>query len=434
MFGWEYPPLHAGGLGVACQGLVQGLQKNGVKVTLVLPMDLQNHPEAHMLRGPANLANHRHTRGTEETSFRFVQSSLQPYDGFAEYAQRMSTAASGGVFSTHTQGVPVVSSNANLYGPDLGEAVWRYAEQSVAITQDLHPDAIHCHDWMTYEAGIRAAHYHHVPLIMHIHATEYDRTQGHPNAWIVEQERNGFLLADRIVAVSNFTKNMLVQHYGINPHKISVVYNGHDHTVDVQKKVAPSPRSHQADAVSHTQKKHRPIVLFLGRMTTQKNPTMFLDVAKLVVAVQPHVQFVMAGDGGMLTELVEYACAIGLNDHIIFTGKVSKNEAEELYRQADCFVMPSVSEPFGLVALEAIAQGTPVILSRQSGAAEVIDHAFKVDFWDKDKMADCILTVLREKPLAEQLQSEAKGILKRLSWKNQASEVASLYTHVLSSH
>jgi len=417
MYGWEYPPLHTGGLGVACQGLVRGLSKNGVKVTLVLPMDLKNHPEGHMLRGPADATG---TVLSEEASFRFVQSTLQPYEGFAEYAQRLQTLSATGVAAPG-------QSIADLYGPDLGEAVWRYAEQSVAVTKDLNPDVIHCHDWMTYEAGIRASRYHRVPLVAHIHATELDRTHFQPNSWIADQERNGFLRADRIIAVSNYTKNILTQHYGINPHKISVVYNGHD--------VPPGTNLHlqHKNIVTDAKKKRLPLVLFLGRMTIQKNPTLFLDVAKLVTKAQPNVQFVMAGDGGMLTELIDRACEMGLGENVIFTGKVGKREAEQLYRQADCFVMPSVSEPFGLVALEAIAHGTPVILSRQSGAAEVIDHAFKVDFWDKDKMADCILTVLREKPLAQQLRSEAPGILKRLNWKNQAGEVASLYKHILSS-
>lgn len=417
MYGWEYPPLHTGGLGVACQGLVRGLSKNGVKVTLVLPMDLQNHPEGHMLRGPADATG---TVLTEEASFRFVQSTLQPYEGFAEYAERMQTLSATGVAAPG-------QSIADLYGPDLGEAVWRYAEQSVAVTKDLNPDVIHCHDWMTYEAGIRASKYHRVPLVAHIHATEFDRTHMQPNQWIADQERNGFLMADKIIAVSNYTKNVLVQEYGINPHKISVVYNGHD---------APHQNlhlEHRNAVVDAKAKKRAPLVLFLGRMTTQKNPVSFLEVARKVVDAQPNVRFVMAGDGGMLQELVDRTCTMDLAENVIFTGKVGKREAEQLYRQADCFVMPSVSEPFGLVALEAIAHGTPVILSKQSGAAEVCEHAFKVDYWDTAKMADCILTVLREEPLARQLRSEAPGILKRLSWKNQAGEVASLYKHVLSS-
>lgn len=416
MFGWEYPPLHTGGLGVACQGLVQGLTKNGVKVTLVLPMDLQGHPDAHMLRGPADATG---TVELDEASVRFVQSALQPYEGFAEYAERMRSIGIGNVA---TPGRSI----ADLYGPDLGAAVWRYAEQAVSMTKDLNPDVVHCHDWMTYEAGIRASKYHRVPMVAHIHATEFDRTHNQPNQWIADQERNGFLMADKIIAVSNYTKNLLVQHYGINPHKITVVYNGHD---------APHPHLHMrhANVVTDAAKKHPPLVLFLGRMTMQKNPVLFLEVAKLVTDAKPETRFVMAGDGGMLRELVDRACAMGLSENVIFTGKVGKREADQLYRQADCFVMPSVSEPFGLVALEAIAHGTPVILSRQSGAAEVVDHAFKVDFWDTHKMADCILTVLREEPLARQLRSEAPAILKRLSWKNQAGEVASLYKRILSS-
>ncbi len=415
MFGWEYPPLHAGGLGVACQGLVRGLAKNGVKVTLVLPMDLQNHPEAHLLRGPADANG---TIVTDDASIRFIPSALQPYDGFAEYERRMQ--------SVRTLGTGTATSVNDLYGSNLGEAVWRFAEQSVAMTKDLQPDVIHCHDWMTYEAGIRASKYHRVPLVAHIHATEYDRTHNQPNAWIANQERNGFLMADTIIAVSNYTKNLLVQHYGINPHKITVVYNGHD---------APHAQLHlqHTNVVGDTRPKRAPLVLFLGRLTTQKNPVLFLDVAKLVTQAQPNVQFVMAGDGGMLPELLDRACRMGLSENVIFTGKVGKREAEQLYRQADCFVMPSVSEPFGLVALEAIAHGTPVILSKQSGAAEVIDHAFKVDFWDTEKMADCIVTVLREEPLARQLRSEAPSILKRLNWKHQAGEVASIYKHILSS-
>ncbi len=417
MFGWEYPPLHTGGLGVACQGLVRGLTKTGVKVTLVLPMDIRNHPDAEMLRGPADAIGQT-TDG--EASIRFVQSALQPYEGFADYAQRLQALSMSGI-------TPPGTSIADLYGPDLGEAVWRYAEQAVAMTRDLHPDVVHCHDWMTYEAGIRASRYHRVPMVAHIHATELDRTHFQPNSWIADQERRGFLAADKIIAVSNYTKNILVQHYGINPQKIDVVYNGHD---------APSSVLHlQHKNVVRDAKslKQPPLVLFLGRLTTQKNPTQFLDVANLVHKELPKALFVMAGDGGMLAELLDRACALGLSENVIFTGKVGKHEAERLYRNADCFVMPSVSEPFGLVALEAIAHGTPVILSKQSGAAEVIDHAFKVDFWDTEKMADCIVTVLREEPLARQLRSEAPSILKRLNWKHQAGEVASIYKHILSS-
>jgi len=404
MFGWEYPPFHTGGLGVACQGLVKGLLQNGVKVTLVLPMDVMKHPEAAHLRGP-----------THESApvIRFVPSALQPYEGVEAFEARMVR-----------EGKAVGPAVQDLYGPDLGEAVKRYAEMSVDMTHDIEPDVIHCHDWMTYEAGIKAAEHHKVPLVMHIHATEFDRTDFRPNQWIYDQERRGFHAADKIIAVSNYTKSLLVNHYGVAADKIEVVYNGHE---------TKGPMAIHTDPLVSQQRKKSPLVLFLGRLTVQKNPVQFLNVAKAIHEHRPDVQFVMAGEGSMLEELLEKTCELGLAENVIFTGKVSRSEADLLYKNASCFVMPSLSEPFGLVALEAISHGVPVVLSKQSGAAEVCEHSFKVDFWDTDYMADCILTILRETPLAEQLRDEAPHVLTRLSWKNQAAEVSSVYTDVLPS-
>jgi len=404
MFGWEYPPFHTGGLGVACQGLVKGLLQNGVQVTLVLPMDVTKHPEAAYLRGP-----------TSEVApvIRFVPSALQPYEGLEAFEARMIR-----------EGKAAGPAVQDLYGPDLGEAVKRYAEMSVTMTHDVQPDVIHCHDWMTYEAGIRAKEYHQVPLVVHIHATEFDRTDFKPNQWIYDQERRGFHAADKIIAVSNYTKSLLVNHYGISPDKIEVVYNGHE---------TKGPVSLTVDPMVCEKRKESPLVLFLGRLTVQKNPVQFLNVAKAIHEHRPDVQFVMAGEGNMLEELLDKTCELGLAENVIFTGKVSRKEADHLYKHASCFVMPSLSEPFGLVALEAISHGVPVVLSKQSGAAEVCDHAFKVDFWDTDYMADCILTILREDPLSEQLRSEAPDVLGRLTWENQAAEVQSVYHDTLSS-
>ncbi|MDB4978352.1 MAG: 4-alpha-glucanotransferase [Candidatus Peribacteria bacterium] len=394
MFGWEYPPHHTGGLGVACQGLVRGLLKNGVHVTLVLPHNQGATEENMDVRFP-----------TEEVrTIIQVQSALQPYDNFEEYAARL-----------NIHNIPREINT--LYGPDLGQAVEQFTAMSVEMTKDIHADVVHSHDWMTFEAGARAARYHDKPFIAHIHATELDRTNFSPDPWIAEKERKGLMAADKVIAVSQYTKNMLTDHYGINGDKINVVYNGHD-----QKAASTEPV-----IMSQTGKKKKPIVLFLGRLTIQKNPWQFLEVAKRVHDYRPDAQFIMAGDGSMLNELVDRACALGLADNIIFTGKVQGKEIEALYRAADCFVMPSLSEPFGLVALEAIAHGTPVILSKQSGAAEVVEHAYKVDYWDTDMMADCLLTILREEPLAMQLQAEAPRVLQRLTWQNQAGKVSSIY-------
>ncbi|MDD4287595.1 MAG: glycosyltransferase family 4 protein [Candidatus Peribacteraceae bacterium] len=399
MFGWEYPPRHLGGLGVACQGLIRGLVNQNVKVTLVLPFAADGSEDQIDILCPQE----HHIQKIR------VASLLLPYDSAELYAQRI-------------QSIP--RETAQIYGADLGHAVHVFTETSVEVTKHLQPDIVHAHDWMTYEAGLRSARHHGKPLVTHIHATELDRTHFHPNEWIYGRERWAFEQADHVIAVSNYTKNILVQHYGINPDKISVVHNGSDETYHAD--TAPTQ-------ITPMSGKKNPMVLFLGRLTIQKGPMHFLEMASMVHRHDPDVQFVIAGDGHMFPSLVHQAVKLGLQDCIVFAGKVSSDEARKLYTQASCFVMPSLSEPFGLVALEAIAQGTPVILSKQSGASEVIGHAFKVDFWDTEKMADCVLTILRETPLASQLTAEAPRVLQRLTWENQADKVVSIYKNLLHS-
>lgn len=398
MFGWEFPPMHSGGLGVACEGLVKGLAKNDVKITLVLPHS-----------GPSNAPFDVRFPTQEIAGAIAVPSLLQPYDSWQSYGQRF-------------QSLRKETGIDELYGPDLGNAVEQFSAMSVELTKDLKPDVIHCHDWMTFGAGVRAGRYHGVPVIAHVHATEYDRTDFKPNPWIAERERWGLQNATGVIAVSRYTKNLLMREYGIPGHKISVVHNGHEH---------PTIR---AKTQLTTHQPHRPMVLFLGRMTVQKNPMLFLDMAKRVREQRPDVTFVMAGDGPMLGSLIDRACQLGLQDAVAFAGKVSHGEAQMLFKRASCFVMPSLSEPFGLVALEAVGHGVPVVLSRQSGASEVIDHCFTVDFWDTDRMADCILTVLREAPLARQMRSEAPRILQRLTWKHQAGIVRDIYNTLVHPH
>jgi glycosyltransferase involved in cell wall biosynthesis len=376
---------------------VKGLRKHGVDITLVLPTAAESDDDATIV-----------TPSQERPSIRYVRTNLRPYEGVEEYDKRIGKNVPG-------------KNLTELYGPDLGAAVESFAEMSVAMTQDLTPDVIHCHDWMTYGAGVKAKAYHKVPLVMHIHATEFDRTNFHPDQWIAERERQGLLAADKVIAVSSYTKNLLVQHYGIPAEKISVIHNGHDQVMAM------------ATNDVTTSQTHVPLVLFLGRLTVQKNPWQFLETAKVIHDLQPDVQFVMAGEGGMLPGLIDHACELGLTDCMTFTGKVSRDDVDALYRKADCFVMPSLSEPFGLVALEAIGNGVPVVLSKQSGAAEVVEHAFHVDFWDTERFADCILTILREQPLTDQLRSEAPRVLDRLSWSNQAGNVVSLYRTLIQS-
>lgn len=405
MFGWEYPPKHLGGLGVACQGLVRGLLKHDAKVTLVLPHGEADIDEGMDLKCPTE----------KQLKTIRVRSNIQPYDSPGSYSNR-----------SDISGTP--RTGINLYGRDLGEAVWEFTELAVDLTKDATPDVVHSHDWMTYGAGKRAAAYHNVPFVAQVHATELDRTHFQPNEWIYWQEKNGLDAADCIITVSQYTKNLLVQYYGMDAGKIDVVHNGTPYAQSFN----PTHDPYQ-QMITSGEKPELPMVLFVGRLTVQKGPFHFLEAARVVHEYNPNAKFVVAGGGYLLPELIDRSLSMGLQDSVIFAGKVTSNEARELYSHASCFVMPSTSEPFGLVALEAIAHGAPVIVSKQSGVAEVAPSSIHIDFWDVDKMADCILTILREKPLAMQMRSEAPRVLSKLSWENQAAKVLSVYHKVCSS-
>ncbi len=394
MFGWEYPPAHLGGLGVACQGIVRGLLHHGAKVTLVLPHSASEED------GVTILSPQMQVNGDVLT----VPSILQPYDGFSTYASRLSEMS-------------VDDGLQQLYGANLGEEVQRFTEAAVAMTKHVNPDVIHTHDWMTIEAGVRAATYHDAPLVAHVHATELDRTEFKPNPWIMKREMAGLRKASHVIAVSGYTKNLLVREYGLSEDKITVLHNG----------------TFQTNAGAHNigPQKHHPLVLFLGRLTVQKGARYFIEAARLISDKNPDVRFVVAGEGYLLPELIRQACEMKLADKIVFAGKVTSKEAGKLYAHADCFVMPSVSEPFGLVALEAITHGAPVVLSRQSGAAEVVKNSLAVDFWDTNKMADCILTVLREEPLRKEMRSQTHHILTNITWNKQAGKILSVYDDLI---
>ena len=391
MFGWEYPPKHCGGLGVACQGIVRGLLHHGAEVTLVLPHDESVEPGATIVSAQ-DLAD-----GVQVLA---VPSAIHPYDSVESYADRM-VSRSGSI---------------ELYGAGLGEAVERYTAVASELTKNISTDIVHTHDWMTLEAGLRAARRHRKPLVAHVHATELDRTEFKPNDWILRREVSGLMKADHVIAVSGYTKALLVREYGIDEEKISILHNG----------TSESPTQTYAiqDVDNH------PLVLFLGRLTVQKGPMYFLKAAKTVLKYRPDVRFVVAGDGYLLPQLINQSIDCGLQDAMIFAGKVTSDEAKALYQQASCFVMPSVSEPFGLVALEAITHGAPVILSRQSGASEVVKNALTVDFWDTDRMADCILTVLREPSLTTAMRRATPRILSGLTWHGQGRRLINIYQDV----
>lgn len=300
------------------------------------------------------------------------------------------------------------------YGTDLLGDSRRYARMAVRLARRERFDVIHAHDWLTYPAGIAVRAATGRPLVVHVHATEFDRSGTNVNQTVYSIERAGMHAADHVVAVSQLTKSICVNRYGVPASKVDVVYNGVD-----RDRVQP-----QRGAKIESRDK---IVLFLGRITMQKGPEYFIAAAKRVLEKMDNVKFVVAGSGDMAMRMIDQAAGLGIGHKVLFTGFLRGADVERVYRMADCYVMPSVSEPFGIVALEAIHHDTPVIISKQSGVSEVLTHALKVDFWDIDEMANKILAVLRHPVLSQTLREQGTFELRQLTWDGAAVKCVEVY-------
>jgi glycosyltransferase involved in cell wall biosynthesis len=395
MFGWEFPPHNSGGLGTACYGLTKALATAKTKIIFVLPKEL---PGLHHNFLDIRFAN------LEKIKFSRVGVLLHPYVTSSSYLEELERTGKVG-----------------MYGLHLFEEVKRYGDLARALAKREQFDVIHAHDWLSFAAGVAAKEVSGKPLIVHVHATEFDRTAGHPNQHIYDAERKGMHAADCIIAVSHHTKNTIVQHYGISPDKVSVVHNG----IDIDEHVATID-----DALRWIRDAGKQIVLFVGRITIQKGPDYFVKAARRVLDVNPNVMFVVSGSGDMEGQMIRLASEMGISDRFFFTGFLRGNELLRLYRAADLFVMPSVSEPFGITPLEALANHTPVLISKQSGVAEVLPNALKSDFWDTDDMADKILTVLRERHLHQALKEYGHEDARRATWEEAAGKCMVLYEQI----
>jgi glycosyltransferase involved in cell wall biosynthesis len=280
-------------------------------------------------------------------------------------------------------------------------------------------DVVHAHDWMTYPAGLAVAGITNRPLVVHVHSTEFDRSGEHVNQQVYNIERAGMHGADKVICVSNFTRNIVLSRYSIPPEKVTVVYNA----------VEPSEQVPQGAArpISRDER----IVLFLGRITMQKGPEYFLAAAKKVLAKMPDVRFVMAGSGDKIRGTIELAAEMGIGSKVAFTGFLRGPDVDRAFEMADLYVMPSVSEPFGIAPLEALSHNVPVIISKQSGVSEVLTHVLKVDFWDINEMANKILAVLRHPPLQRVLREQGSFELRKFSWKDSALRCKQVYESVV---
>ena len=430
MLGWEFPPFIAGGLGTACYGLTRAMDHQGLDVTFVLPKRLEaSSPGGVRVVGsetPLGQPGQAKIAGFVRTSFVSASSTFSsPYGSGGDVAgqgapelkvEEVEALRSAGVENIAHPGTSDAGDDG--YGTDMIGDTQRYAGSVLRAAENADFDVIHAHDWMTFPAGIALSKATGKPLVVHVHSTEFDRSGDGANEQIRKIEQLGMDRADRIIAVSVYTRNICVAKYGIDSDRIDVVYNG------CENGHATPPPEARIDSGDK-------IVLFLGRITMQKGPEYFIRAAKRVLEKRQNVKFVIAGAGDMATRVVEEAAALGIGHKVLFTGFLRGADVDRVYRMADLYVMPSVSEPFGIAPLEAIRNNVPVIISKTSGVSEVLTHALKVDFWDVDEMANKIVAVLRHPPLGQTLRQHGPMELRSLTWEGAAQKVSQTYERVL---
>ena len=426
MLGWEFPPFISGGLGTACYGLTKAMSKLGLEVTFVLPRTIcTDTSSTHVkMRTPAdindNISWQAYEQELKNVTFKTIDSPLRPYDRAETYRDEIekmihTKQVSCGMFSSEKNNE---SDSTHHYSGDMYTEVHRYAASAVKLALQDNFDVIHAHDWMTYPAGIAVAAVTGKPLVIHVHSTEFDRSGENVNQMIYDIERAGIHAADKIIAVSYLTRNIIISRYGVTGDKVEVVYNG------VEK-------NGNGFTVGKTGiKKDEKIVLFLGRITMQKGPEYFLGAAKKVLDVMDNVKFVMAGSGDMMRSTIELAASLGIGSKVLFTGFLRGEDVRKVYEKADLYVMPSVSEPFGIAPLEALNHDIPVLISKQSGVAEVLTHVLKADFWDTTEIANKIIAVLKYPPLQMTLKEHGNFEVRKLRWEDAAEKCRQIYSQV----
>ncbi|HNX44090.1 MAG TPA: glycosyltransferase family 4 protein [Bacteroidales bacterium] len=421
MFGWEFPPHITGGLGTACFGMTKGLLKHGVEVLFVVPKAYGDESqEAVRLINASDVTVKMQEPAFMEywnkITFMEIGSNLIPYLDPEEFEK----AVEEDLRTTEEKVNPVFAerfSFSGKYGHDLMAEVSRYALVGAALAAEQHFDVIHAHDWLTYPAGVAAKRVSGKPLVVHMHATEFDRSGENINKNVYDIERNGMEEADRVITVSNLTRNIVIERYGIAPDKVFTVHNA----------VEPVEKGELADCEKHVKEK---VVTFLGRITFQKGPEYFIEAAKKVLDRDPNVRFVMAGTGDLMEKMIRRAARLKIASKFHFTGFLKGENVDRMFAMSDVYVMPSVSEPFGISPLEAMRSNVPVVISKQSGVAEVLKHVLKVDFWDIDAMADAIYSLLHYNALTTMFRKLGTEEVNSLKWETAAGLIADVYEQV----
>ena len=426
MFGWEFPPHIAGGLGTACYGMTRGLARNGVEVVFVMPRAYGDEDQRFVRVVNASDVETIGTRDhefseelLEKVSFIHIDSNMLPYISPEEYAAYHDEFVRSGRTREWTDVWKQRYTFSGKYGANLMEEVARYAMVAAQVAKDLEGqfDVIHAHDWLTYYAGIAAKRVSGKPLVVHMHATEFDRSGENINRRVYAIEKAGMQAADRVIAVSELTRRIVIGKYGIPAEKVVTVHNA-------------VRFGESEDAVPERAVKDK-VVTFLGRITYQKGPDYFVEAAAKVLQRVPDVRFVMAGSGDLMNHVVRRVAQLGIADRFHFTGFLKGGEVQRMFRLSDVYVMPSVSEPFGISPLEAMRSGVPVIISRQSGVAEVLDYAIKVNYWDVDALADAIYGLLTYPALGRMFASKGLEEVTGLKWTNAAAKIKTVYETVV---
>ena len=426
MFGWEFPPHIAGGLGTACYGMTRGLARNGVEVVFVMPRAYGDEDQRFVRVVNASDVETIGTRDhefseelLEKVSFIHIDSNMLPYISPEEYAAYHDEFVRSGRTHEWTDVWKQRYTFSGKYGANLMEEVARYAMVAAQVAKDLEGqfDVIHAHDWLTYFAGIAAKRVSGKPLVVHMHATEFDRSGENINRRVYAIEKAGMQAADRVIAVSELTRRIVIGKYGILADKVVTVHNA----VRFGESEEAAPERAVKDKV----------VTFLGRITYQKGPDYFVEAAAKVLQRVSDVRFVMAGSGDLMNHVVRRVAQLGIADRFHFTGFLKGWEVQRMFRLSDVYVMPSVSEPFGISPLEAMRSGVPVIISRQSGVAEVLDYAIKVNYWDVDALADAIYGLLTYPALGRMFASKGLEEVTGLKWTNAAAKIKTVYETVV---
>ncbi|MBQ1797967.1 MAG: glycosyltransferase family 4 protein [Muribaculaceae bacterium] len=413
MFGWEFPPHILGGLGTASFGLTKGMAENGdMDITFVIPKPWGDEPKDF-----ARIIGANNTPiAWRDVNWDYVQSRIgNVMDPQLYYNLRDHIYSDFNYMNTNDLGCLEFSGR---YPDNLIEEINNYSIVAGVIARTLDFDVIHSHDWLTYPAGIHAKQVSGKPFVIHVHATDFDRSRGNVNPTVFAIEKDGMNNADHIITVSNLTRRTVIEKYGIDPAKVTTVHNAVEPLSEELLNVTVPP-------------KHDKVVTFLGRITMQKGPEYFVEAAVQVLQKVHNVQFVMAGGGDMMEKMIRLAARRGIADRFHFAGFLRGKQVYEMLKASDVYIMPSVSEPFGISPLEAMQMGVPSIISKQSGCAEILENVIKVDYWDTNAIADAIYSILMYPAMYKRLHEEGLAEVDQIRWKKAGAKVISIYRSLM---